>query len=96
MSKKDKPNCYECEHRGEVGGSAHTKCLHPKTGVARENPMLEMMGTFLARGVSIQADVGLNVKGDEYGVSQGWFSWPYNFDPVWLESCDGFEEKESQ
>jgi len=23
-----------------------------------------------------------------------WFIWPVNFDPVWLENCDGFEPKE--
>jgi hypothetical protein len=23
----------------------------------------------------------------------GWFFWPYNFDPRWLKSCDGFEPK---
>ncbi len=92
MSKKDKPNCYECKHRGEVAGSAHSKCLHPKTDVARENPMIEVA---VILGTPIQADVGLNVKGDEYGTSQGWFNWPYNFDPCWLESCDGFENKES-
>lgn len=28
-----------------------------------------------------------------YGYNQGWFLFPYNFDPVWLTSCDGFEEK---
>jgi hypothetical protein len=25
----DKPNCYECKHRGEVPGSAHSSCNHP-------------------------------------------------------------------
>jgi hypothetical protein len=21
----------------------------------------------------------------------GWFTWPFNFDPRWLDSCSGFE-----
>ena len=33
------------------------------------------------------------VKGDPHGISNGWFMWPVNFDPVWLESCYGFEQK---
>ena len=33
------------------------------------------------------------VEGDDYGRKSGWFFWPLNFDPVWLESCDGFEQK---
>lgn len=33
------------------------------------------------------------VKGDPHGVRNGWFYHPINFDPIWLESCDGFEQK---
>ena len=98
MSKKDKPNCFKCKHRGTVPGSAHSSCQHPSTGVAREDPMLEILGIFASVGrvPPMQADVGLNVKGNDHGISHGWFNWPYNFDPLWLESCDGFEEKETQ
>jgi len=35
-----------------------------------------------------------SVKGDPYGIKSGWFFWPLNFDPTWLEECDGFEEEE--
>lgn len=35
------------------------------------------------------------VKGDDYGKRSGWFFGPINFDPVWLEECDGFEKKEN-
>lgn len=34
------------------------------------------------------------VVGDEYGIKNGWFLYPFNFDPVWLRYCDGFEAKE--
>lgn len=34
-----------------------------------------------------------NVVGDEIGIRKGWFRWPYNFDPTWLVSCDGFKEE---
>ena len=34
-----------------------------------------------------------HVTGDPHGVKMGWFFWPYNFDPLWLKTCDGFEEK---
>ncbi len=34
-----------------------------------------------------------NAKGDPRGIRSGWFSWPYNFDPAWLVSCDGFKSK---
>jgi len=33
------------------------------------------------------------VVGDKYGRWHGWFSWPFNFDPIWLISCSGFKKK---
>lgn len=33
------------------------------------------------------------VAGHETGVRRGWFGWPYNYDPVWLIECSGFESK---
>lgn len=36
-----------------------------------------------------------SVSGNKHGIRMGWFAWPWNFDPVWLEKCDGFEAKKS-
>ena len=36
-----------------------------------------------------------HVTGALYGRRSGWFFWPISFDPVWLESCDGFEAKDA-
>ena len=36
----------------------------------------------------------LNVVGHPRGIAKGWFNWPWNFDPVWLENCDGWEDKD--
>lgn len=33
------------------------------------------------------------VTADPYGIAEGWFKYPMNFDPTWLETCDGFEQK---
>ena len=38
----------------------------------------------------------MRIKGNEQGIKGGWFAWPYNFDPVWLENCDGFESTEKE
>jgi hypothetical protein len=29
-----------------------------------------------------------------HGLKMGWAFWPYNFDPTWLLSCDGFDTGE--
>lgn len=31
--------------------------------------------------------------GDSYGIEKGWFFHPFNFDPVWLKYCDGYEKE---
>ncbi len=33
------------------------------------------------------------VKGNKTGIKGGWFWWPLNFDPIWVDECDGFEKK---
>jgi hypothetical protein len=35
------------------------------------------------------------VTADAWGIRNGWFCHPWNFDPCWLESCTGFESKEA-
>ena len=34
----------------------------------------------------------LKIRAADHGVRNGWFEWPVNFDPIWLESCTGFEK----
>lgn len=38
------------------------------------------------------ADKRLKIKANPTGVRNGWFHYPFNFDPVWLERCEGFEK----
>ena len=96
MAKKKKFDCYKCEHRGGVAGSAHSCCEHPKIAHLVKNPFGEILATFASvrRVHPIMAgDEKLNVKGNLHGIKMGWFNWPYNFDPVWLENCDGFKKE---
>ncbi len=34
-----------------------------------------------------------NVEGADIGVRNGYFDWPYNFDPRWLVKCDGYVKR---
>jgi hypothetical protein len=77
-----KQNCYNCIHRGNVPGDAHSCCRYPGTSTG-------MFDLFLNGDIRRK----LNIKGNEHGIRCGWFMWPVNFDPVWLENCDGFEKK---
>ncbi len=82
---RSKDSCYECKYRGSVPGDAHSCCRYPgnDTGIL----------SFFAP-VNKENAVKLNIKGNSQGIRHGWFMWPVNFDPTWLESCDGFESKE--
>ena len=90
----DKPNCYQCKHRGTVPGSVHSRCNHPANEAGLGDPLANIIAIFagVGRVDPIQVDTGLNVKGNPHGIARGWFNHPWNFDPVWLESCDGFED----
>ena len=93
-SSEKTPNCYDCKWRGEVPGSYHSCCNHPKAeAAAQDTRMLQLFSMLggIAAPPSPSA-AALNVKGDPHGIQNGWFSWPWNFDPTWLQSCDGFEQ----
>ena len=92
---KQKPDCYKCKHRYNIPGDAHSCCQHPKNQKFNDNPLLQMLGIFASVGRvdPVVMDTGLNVKGNAHGIKHGWFNWPINYDPIWLESCDGFEKK---
>ena len=34
------------------------------------------------------------VDAEEYGIKMGWFNFPYDFDPTWLNKCSGFVDKD--
>ncbi len=98
--------CYECQHRREVPGSAHSKCVHPATQQTHTSPFMQLAGVVGKRGgdqlmaMAQHFDEGpqvaanaLGIKANFHGIKNGWFVWPVNFDPVWLEHCDGFAAK---
>jgi hypothetical protein len=92
----DKPNCYHCVYRREVPGSAHSTCIHPATAEEfHDNAAAQAIG-ILGRhsGITLipsRAAVELRITASIQGISRGWFIWPVNFDPTWLQTCEGFK-----
>lgn len=41
--------------------------------------------------VNVEGAKKLGIEGNPHGIASGWFNWPYNFDPTWLDNCDGHE-----
>lgn len=54
------------------------KCVH----------RLNVPGSTHSRCNNFQA----RATGHEHGIKNGWFLWPFNFDPTWLTSCNGFSD----
>lgn len=97
MNDNEQPNCYKCIHRGTVPGDAHSCCRHPEVkDVFDVNLGLFGIAELLANPNKInQLAHKMNITADQYGIQSGWFVWPFNFDPAWLKSCNGMEEKSS-
>ena len=92
----DKPNCYQCKHRRDLPGDCHSSCAHPGIADQANNPLGRMMALLagVSRATPIQGTSNtLHVTGNPHGIRHGWFNHPWNFDPLWLEECDGFEAK---
>ena len=88
-----KANCYDCKYRGTVPGDVYSCCHHPSVANADDN-MFGAMAQMLC-GEFSEATLKLNIRANAHGVRSGWFMWPVNFDPVWLENCDGFTAKDT-
>jgi hypothetical protein len=89
------PKCVGCQHRRDLVGSAHSRCVHPATARVHANPVAGMVALLGKRtGLTLMPltleAAALNVEGHVHGIKHGWFLWPVNFDPTWLTACDGF------
>lgn len=93
-----KPNCYECKWREDLLGDAHSCCKHPTNNTTLNNSVLQIISILASvqRTDPIQVKTGLHIKGNEHGIRNGWFNWPFNFDPIWLDECDGFTVKDKE
>ncbi len=86
--------CYQCQYRGDVPGSAHSSCHHPACKPLLDSSLGQVLGMLASvrRTAPLEFQpAGIKVVGDSHGIKNGWFNHPYNFDPVWLEECSGFE-----
>lgn len=89
--------CYECIYRSDIPGDAHSRCKHPAVGISNPlNELFSILGSVgrVPNNISAGPAQKLNIKGNPTGIKNGWFNWPYNFDPTWLVNCDGFTQKE--
>lgn len=92
MIEEKAPDCYKCRWRGVLSFSCHSKCQHPKAQQGHDDLSSTLRTILGSKHPSVENKLG--VRGKSHGIKHGWFAWPHNFDPVWLLSCNGFEERE--
>lgn len=93
-----KPNCYYCHWKKDLNGSAHINCSHPllPNESTDNNQFVVIMSALMsARHIpfSLSGNNPIGAVGDQHGIKNGWFNFPYNFDPIWLLECKGYREK---
>lgn len=89
------PNCYDCKFRRNLPGDSHSVCVHPVTKtVDGSTDMFLGMVRLLSGDLSPMIKT-LEISANPHGVRCGWFMWPFNYDPAWLTSCNGFEPKDT-
>jgi hypothetical protein len=75
-------NCYKCQFRAEVPGSAHSQCKHP---VAVSSGIEVLRGIVAGREPYLtNNDEERVLEFSKCGISGGWCLWPINFDPTWV------------
>jgi hypothetical protein len=89
-------NCYQCIHRRNVPGDAHSRCAHPSVDSGGGDMMSGIMAMVEAMVGNKKVANPLNVRAHEHGVRMGWFMYPFNFDPAWMISCDGLTKKKEE
>ncbi len=85
-NKVQKPDCYTCAHRRSLAGDAHSSCV-------ALGPAAFSASVLFLSGKSELLTSQIHIRGNTHGVRSGWFIWPINFDPVWLEICNMYEVK---
>ena len=94
-------NCLACKHRRPLSGDTHSACHHPENEKMLENPMAQLFAIFASVGrvepvVDNGAAAKIGITLNEHGVRSGWCNWPMNYDPIWVQSCNGFTSKEHE
>jgi hypothetical protein len=79
--------CYNCQNKGPVSGSAHSSCT-AYIDIYRKNN-INPLESFKLLNRSNDIPIG-----DKHGIENGWFMFPYNYDPVWMRSeCKLYKAK---
>lgn len=89
-----KPNCRVCIHARKKDYTHHLYCAHPEGKMDGDGSIVKVMTLLKYKKTEIIEGpmTELMIIQSKHGQEKGWCTWPLDFDPIWLENCDGFEE----
>lgn len=93
--------CSTCIHQGTVPNSRHSSCHCPRaeqlisfSGELRAFLLILLQENRVEQ--SLIYPMRLEISDEAMRVNEpiqnGWFTWPFNFDPIWIEKCTGHTE----
>jgi hypothetical protein len=89
--ENEKAKCLTCMYRGPVPHSRHSSCHHPRVDdIMGDHDTLAKLIDLLAGGITPNFFDDLRIEITEGAIESRWALWPFNFDPVWIESCTGY------
>jgi len=94
MSENMSNACLTCKHRGTVPNSSHSSCKHPEVQHMDCNTYAMVIKKLAAGDEVIQITGSMGVEFEKRGIDGNWALWPFNFDPIWLVKCLGYEKED--
>lgn len=84
-------DCHNCFYQTKVAGSTHFCCValehHPQFDDLSNSEKDTIKALLMFGNHQIKIDGQPVVDVNEYGKKMGWCSWPLDFDPAWINSC---------
>jgi hypothetical protein len=83
--------CLRCKWKQNIPGNTHIRCIHPL--IHLDDPLADLL-SITGHGPPDRFLMSLlDVSAEQHGIENGYFCFPYNFDPTWLINCGGFENE---
>lgn len=74
--------CNNCTHKRNIAGDCHISCSNPD--IAKHSQVLTVVGLTSPSNLDKFCRESLGFSVDEYGIRSGWFMFPLNYDPTWM------------
>ena len=54
--------------------------------------LIRLMDGLVNKGQVPYLSSSLKVMVESSAIPEGWCTWPFNFDPIWIKECSGYME----